>query len=194
MTRQQKQRRFASWIRALLRLDSKAQETGTMGRRVLVEPLEDRQLLAGDAFAALLGSAHDSNFVVDDHVDSGLVGEGELVAEGEPAPDLVAFARALADSGTQFFGAGWCPFCTDQKELFEDGGKFLPFIEVTNPDRTPNQIAIDEGITEYPTWEFPDGSRLTGLQTLDTLSQRSGVAIPQSETPSFDDLQDVTVQ
>ncbi|MFN3191689.1 MAG: Ig-like domain-containing protein [Aureliella sp.] len=194
MTRQQKQRRFANWIRALLRLDSKVQNTGDVGRRILVEPLENRQLLAGDAFNALLGSAHEPNFAVDDHVETGLVGEGELVAEGEPAPDLVAFAKALADSGTQFFGAAWCPFCTEQKELFEDGGKFLPFIEVTNPDRTPNQIATDEGITEYPTWEFPDGSRLTGLQTLDTLSSRAGVPIPQSETPSFDDLQDVSVQ
>ena len=116
-----------------------------------------------------------------------------VVAEGEPADDLVAFAKALTDSGTRYFGAAWCPHCTDQKELFQDGGKFLPFIEVTNPDHTPNQIGIDEGITEYPTWEFPDGSRLTGEQTLQTLSQRSGVAIPQSSTPSMARIGNVNV-
>ncbi|RMF40028.1 MAG: tandem-95 repeat protein, partial [Planctomycetota bacterium] len=61
------------------------------------------------------------------------------------------------------------------------------------PDRTPNQIAVNENITEYPTWEFPDGTRLTGVQTLETLSQRSGVPIPTSSTPSFDALSDVAV-
>lgn len=158
---------------------------------MLVEPLENRQLLAGDTFVGLLGSSYDD--AESPTPGSGLVAEGELVGEGEAAPDLVAFAQALTDSGTRFFGAAWCPFCTEQKELFEDGYKNLPFIEVTNPDRTPNQIATDEGITEYPTWEFPDGTRLTGIQSLQTLSTRAGVTIPNSSTPSTDDLADVTV-
>ncbi|MEZ6074910.1 MAG: hypothetical protein R3C56_04300 [Pirellulaceae bacterium] len=92
------------------------------------------------------------------------------------ADDLVAFAKALTDSGTRFFGAAWCPHCTDQRQLFQDGGKFLPFVEVTNPDRTPNQVAIDEGVTEYPTWEFPDGTRLTGVHP-QTLTTKSGMPI-----------------
>ncbi len=83
--------------------------------------------------------------------------------------------------------------CTAQKQLFQDGAKFLPFIEVTNPDRTLKQVGIDEGIVEYPTWEFPDGSRVTGEQTLQTLSQRSGVAIPQSSTPSMASIGNVNV-
>ncbi len=188
MTRRDKRRRLLSWLADLFR--------GTVpisgGRRILVEPLEARQLMAADGFTALLGSTYD-NSSTELYSNTMLLGEGELSGEGEPANDLVAFAKALADSGTRFFGAAWCPFCTEQKELFEDGYKFLPFIEVTNPDRTPNQIAIDEGITQYPTWEFPDGSRLTGIQTLQTLSQRAGVAIPQSSTPSIPDLANVNV-
>lgn len=173
---------------------------------MLVEPLETRQLMAADGFMALLGSSYLQNASQPDlgqaaaiplganTLTSGnMVGEGELSAEGEPADDLVAFAKALTDSGTRFFGAAWCRFCTEQRQLFQDGGKFLPFIEVTNPDRSPNQIAIDEGITEYPTWEFPDGSRLTGVQTLQTLSQKSGVAIPQSSTPSMASIGNVSV-
>jgi hypothetical protein len=104
--------------------------------------------------------------------------------------DLAAFAEALSASGTTFFGAAWCPHCTDQKELFEDGQVYLPFVEVTNPDRTPNQIGIDENIATYPTWEFPDGSRLEGLQSLDTLSDRSGVPIPTGNMPSLAPLPD----
>ena len=97
--------------------------------------------------------------------------------------DLVGFAQALAGSGTQFFGAGWCPECTAQKERFEDGAQFLPFIEVTNPDRSRNQAGDENNIDVFPTWVFPDKTRLTGNQTLETLSQRSGVPIPVSNNP-----------
>ena len=63
-------------------------------------------------------------------------------AEGEAAPDLVAFAKALTQAGVKYYGAAWCLHCNDQKALFEDGSDFLPFIEVTNPDRTLNQAGI----------------------------------------------------
>lgn len=105
--------------------------------------------------------------------------------EGELAPDLVAFAKALDAADVTFFGAAWCPSCNSQKQLFGDGGQFLPFVEVTKADRTLNPIGVAEGISTFPTWEFPDGSRATGLLTLDQISQRSGVAIPQSDRPSF---------
>ncbi|MCA9168142.1 MAG: peptidylprolyl isomerase, partial [Planctomycetales bacterium] len=110
-------------------------------------------------------------------------GNSITMTDTAKAPDLVAFAKALADKGVKFFGAAWCPHCTAQKELFEDGQHFLPFIEATNPDRTPNQDGIDNNITSYPTWVFPDGSRLEGEQTLQTLSEKAGVAIPQSNRP-----------
>lgn len=97
--------------------------------------------------------------------------------------DLVAFAQALADAGVEFYGAAWSADTTQQRELFEDGGQFLPFTEVTNPNRTPNQAAMANDITIYPTWVFPDDTRLTGVQTLQTIAQRSGVAIPLSSQP-----------
>lgn len=191
MTRREKRRRFSQWLSDLFA----PTPTCSTNRKILVEPLEHRQLLAADAFTALLGSAHNpENELPELTPETGLTGEGELVAEGEDAPDLVAFAKALTDSGTRFFGAGWCPQCTAQKELFEDGGKYLPFIEVTNPDRTTNQTGISENITAFPTWEFPDSSRLTGFQSLATLSARSGVPIPQSSAPSFAQLEDVNVE
>lgn len=113
------------------------------------------------------------------------------------APDLAAFAQSLSDEGVVFYGAAWCPHCTDQKELFEDGAHYLPFVEVTNPDRTLNQVGIDNNISSFPTWVFPDGSpegrRLTGVQTLETLSAESGIAIPNSAVPCFVELPDVTV-
>lgn len=109
------------------------------------------------------------------------------------APDLVAFAKALDAAGAVMYGAGWCPFCTAQKELFEDGQQFMPYVEVTNPDRSPNQIAVDNNIQSYPTWIFEDGTRLTGLQTLQALADAAGIAIPQSNAPTILGLEDVTV-
>lgn len=108
--------------------------------------------------------------------------EGE---EGEPAPDLVAFAKALAAAGVKFFGADWCPHCTNQKELFEDGKNYLPFIEVTNPDKTLNAIGIAEGIQSFPTWKFPNGQVREGVLSLEEISNLSGVPIPTGESPTF---------
>ncbi|MCA9200685.1 MAG: peptidylprolyl isomerase, partial [Planctomycetales bacterium] len=116
-----------------------------------------------------------------------------VIDNSPKAPDLAAFAQGLTDAGVVFYGAAWCPHCTDQKELFEDGQAFLPFVEVTNPDKSPNQIGTDNNITTYPTWVFPDGTRLTGTQTLETLSQRSGVAIPEGRDPIIIGLDDVEV-
>ncbi len=100
-------------------------------------------------------------------------------------PDLVAFSKALNSAGVKFYGTAWSAEATAQKQLFEDGGQFLPFVEVSNPDGTPNQAATDNNITQFPTWVFPDQSRLTGLQTLESLSLQSGIAIPTGVNPSF---------
>jgi cyclophilin family peptidyl-prolyl cis-trans isomerase/glutaredoxin len=172
------------------------------------EPLEARTLLAGDMLSieTLLASSLDNTPVATQptasaaevlntlgSVQLAAAAEGESQAEGEDAPDLVAFAQALTDAGVKFYGAPWCVHCTEQKELFEDGGKYLPYIDASNPDGTANQIAIDNNITSFPTWVFQDESRLTGAQSLETLSQESGIAIPTSSTPSLAELDDVTV-
>jgi cyclophilin family peptidyl-prolyl cis-trans isomerase len=115
------------------------------------------------------------------------------ISDTPTAPDLAAFAKALADAGAKMYGAGWCPHCTEQKELFQDGQKFLPFVEVTNPDRTPNQIAIDNNITSYPTWVFSDGTRLVGQQSLETLATTAGITIPESNKPTIIPIDDVTL-
>ena len=54
-------------------------------------------------------------------------------------------------------------------------------------------------IQEYPTWEFPDGTRETGVLSLETLSQRTTdsegnpLPIPQRDTPIFEEIGDQTV-
>ena len=159
--------------------------------RLLLESLEKRQLLAGD-MDLLFTDGEPQPQAAPAAQSDGLQVVGQ--AEGELAPDLLQFAKDLADAGVQFFGAEWCPACTTQKELFDDGKDDLPFIEVTNPDRSLNSIGVAENISEFPTWDFPNGTRLVGVQTLETLSTTASVPIPQSEDPTFDTVGDVTVQ
>ncbi len=144
-----------------------ANETTLFGRTASINPL-------------------DINFVP----HNGITITGATTTE---ARDLVAFAKALAASGAKFYGAGWCPHCTATKELFEDGQSYLPFIEVTNADRTPNQIAIDNNISSYPTWKFANGKSLVGEQTLEKISSESGIAIPTGNLPTLKPLDDVTL-
>lgn len=161
--------------------------------QLLLESLEKRQMLAGDSDLLFTEGAGP----IDTSVSAAETFDAlpsSTLAEGQPAPDLVQFAKDLTAAGVDFFGAGWCPACKIQKELFEDGKDYLPFIEVTNPDRTLNATGIAEGITEFPTWKFGNGTVVKGVQTLAQLSALSGVAIPQSEQPTFKPIGNQTVR
>jgi hypothetical protein len=92
-----------------------------------------------------------------------------------------SFAKCIAQSSTTFYGAFWCPHCRDQKAEFGNSAQYLPYTECSLPDasgQTP--VCIAAKIQSYPTWQFKDGSRLTGTQTLDTLSQKTGCLLPTS--------------
>ena len=164
-------------------------------RPIHFEPLESRQLMAADFYDAASMAAASSlptnNLPAQFNTSS--MNTAGLVGEGEDAQNLVEFARALSQAGVRFFGADWCPFCTDQKALFQDGAQFLPFVEISNPDRTRNATGISENITTYPTWEFGNGQRVTGVQTLQQLSTLSGVAIPTGSNPTFTTIPNQTV-
>ncbi len=177
----QNKSRLRRWIRTLIG-QSDMRNNGS--RFLRLEPLEHRQLLAGDV-DLLPPIAPASDETVQYAMMSTTAAEGEVTPEGEAAPDLVAFAKALSDGGVVFFGAAWCPNCTEQKELFEDGQNYLPFVEVTNPDHSLNATGTAEGISSFPTWRFQDGTEVEGVLSLADISQRSGIAIPQGETPSF---------
>jgi large repetitive protein len=114
--------------------------------------------------------------------------------EGEAANDLVAFAKALTQAKVKLYGAAWDADTTLQKSAFEEGSDFLDFVDITNPDRTPNDIAANLGITSFPVWILENGTRLTGVQTLVQLATATGVSIPQSSTPSVRTIEAQSVE
>jgi hypothetical protein len=90
-----------------------------------------------------------------------------------------AFAKCIAQTGTKFYGAFWCPHCAAQKAMFGDAEQYLPYTECSLPDESgQTQVCIDKDIKVYPTWYFPDGSSSTGVTDLATLSTKTGCALP----------------
>jgi len=84
------------------------------------------------------------------------------------------FAKCLASKNITMYGAVWCAHCQDQKNLFGDSFKYVSYIEC--PDDP--QKCLNEGVTGYPTWVFPDGRKLIGEQGLEKLSQESDCPLP----------------
>lgn len=90
-----------------------------------------------------------------------------------------ALAQCLTEKGAKFYGAFWCPHCQEQKRMFGKSADLLPYVECSMPDgKTRTQECIDKNIESYPTWEFADGSRLSGERQLSELAEKTGCLLP----------------
>lgn len=99
------------------------------------------------------------------------------VSQSAPSP-YDDFASCLTNAGVTMYGAWWCSHCENQKDLFGSAFNNVNYVECSTAARTMNQTCQDAGIVGYPTWEFSDGSRASGEQSLETLAQKSGCALP----------------
>jgi len=89
-----------------------------------------------------------------------------------------AFASCLSEKGAVFYGAFWCPHCSDQKNMFGSSAKYIPYVECSTSDgRSQLQVCRDAGVEGYPTWVFADGSMLSGIQSFSTLAERTGCTV-----------------
>lgn len=91
-----------------------------------------------------------------------------------------AFAQCLTDSGAVFYGASWCSFCNQQKDMFGSAADLMPYVECAIPGVQGKQVAECESknITGYPTWIFPDNSKQSGVVSLAQLSEKTGCSLP----------------
>ena len=84
-----------------------------------------------------------------------------------------AVANHLRTRGAIFYGAWWCPACTQQKALFgKEAGARLPYVECT--DAKGSQICSAAGVRAFPTWDMPGKPRLVGVQSVEELARWSG--------------------
>jgi hypothetical protein len=95
-----------------------------------------------------------------------------LAATPVRADALHDFARCLTHAGATFYTAAWCPHCARQSRLFGDAIRYLRVVDCTNGCA---------GIGTFPTWTFANGSRITGLASLDALAARTGCRMAHGE-------------
>ncbi len=107
-----------------------------------------------------------------------VVVRGGGVATSGPG-EYDSFAQCLAEKGAVFYGAFWCPHCNAQKKMFGSSQKLLPYVECSTADgKAQTQACIEKNVASYPTWEFADGTRLSGEIPLATLAEKTGCALP----------------
>jgi len=94
----------------------------------------------------------------------------------EPKVNLDVFAQCLADKSVTMYGTEWCVYCQKEKALFGDSFRLVPYVDC---GKEPGKCTENK-IENTPTWLFPDGHRLIGLQTLEKLSQESSCPLPQN--------------
>jgi uncharacterized membrane protein/glutaredoxin len=101
---------------------------------------------------------------------SGYIGK----TAGPEDPWVRGLVEHLAKTDAKFYGASWCPHCTEQKELFGSSSSRVPYTECSpGGPRAPQAQACNEvGIKSYPTWII-NGQRYSGIQSLDSLAQYS---------------------
>lgn len=105
---------------------------------------------------------------------------GAFFARKDNGPSIYdSFATCIKDSGATFYGAFWCPHCQDQKKMFGNASKFLPYVECSTPDGQ-SQLAIckDNNISSYPTWVFANGERSNGTVQLADLASTTRCQLP----------------
>lgn len=98
--------------------------------------------------------------------------------------EYVPFAQCLTEKGATFYGAYWCPHCQEQKGLFGSAMEDVHYVECALPGGSgagQTKACDDAEIQSYPTWEFADGSRETGVLPLSQLASKTGCELPTTE-------------
>ncbi len=89
------------------------------------------------------------------------------------------FARCLGDKGVKMYGLYWCEHCAEQEQMFGASFQYVPYVECgIKGQRGEQPQCKDAGVKLFPTWQFPDGQRHEGVLQMDSLSRRSGCALP----------------
>jgi len=99
-----------------------------------------------------------------------------------PSLSPAVVAKCLAAKGVTMYGDFRCPHCAEQKAMFGESFKVVPYVECGTPGKPMNlanqaPACRDLGITKYPTWVFPDGERVTNPQSLETLAEKAGCKV-----------------
>ncbi len=92
---------------------------------------------------------------------------------GTASGSEAALARHLRESGAIMYGAYWCPHCQEQKTLFGDAARDVPYVECDpNGVNARPDLCEKAGVKAFPTWVI-GGQRREGVQSLSALADAS---------------------
>ncbi len=114
-----------------------------------------------------------------------------LIAGCGPVKDgqYAKLAQCLTDKGVKFYGAYWCPHCVEQKKIFGDDVRYVPYVECyPGNSKTISKECVDAGVKSYPTWFFPGQGNATGVMQPEELAKMANCqdalkADAQTSTP-----------
>lgn len=89
------------------------------------------------------------------------------------SPELDAFAACLTENKVVMYGAVWCPHCGEQKRDFGTAFRLIEYVECGDPN-VFKEICQPKGIEGFPTWVYPDGTKLSGRQPLMAIGEPVG--------------------
>jgi hypothetical protein len=90
-----------------------------------------------------------------------------------------AFAKCLSGKQVKMYGLYWCVHCAEQKEMFGASFQHVTYIECgIKGSKEEEAVCMQAGVKNFPTWQFPDGSRKEGAQPLQVLSDKSACTLP----------------
>ena len=107
-----------------------------------------------------------------------------FASQPPPATGYAAdLARHIAAQGGVMYGAFWCPHCREQKELFGEAARELPYVEcdAAGANGRPDECRR-AGVRSFPTWDIR-GERREGVLSLETLAMLSGFRPPGAPAP-----------
>ena len=85
-----------------------------------------------------------------------------------------SLAKYLTNIGATMYGAYWCPYCSNQKNLFGTDFIHINYVECDPKGTNPNPaLCKAKNITGYPTWEI-NGEMHKGVHSIEELASLSG--------------------
>ncbi|MFZ0762209.1 MAG: hypothetical protein WAM69_19845 [Candidatus Sulfotelmatobacter sp.] len=89
------------------------------------------------------------------------------------------FAKCLASKQTKMYGLYWCPHCAEQKKMFGQAFRYVPYVECAikgSHELAPECQAA--GLKLFPSWQFGANAPVARVFPLQELSDKTGCRLP----------------
>jgi hypothetical protein len=99
----------------------------------------------------------------------------EKLSQRSESSSLENFAQCLTQKGIKLYGSSRDAYTQEQKAMFGRAVNYLPYIECIEPESKELLFECQvKDIKTFPTWEFTNKERKSGILSLEELKELSG--------------------